>query len=491
MAGMEAISSLAGLSLSGMTASKGTAAVSANGAKQFEQFLNQGNSKNQDTKSVESVKETKDNVYTVNRDYTRNDRISEKTVETKNDTVSNGEDAMQMLQSGIRELVKENLGLDDETLDAVLESMGIMLTDLFNPAVLQQFVLFVNGGQESTDFLMNEDMLQSFTNLMQVMEDFKEDNQSLIVSMMEKLEEPVTLDEFLEQEGTGLTAEEAFVSEEAGAFEYADDVEAVVVTENTADTAKAVQTQQVKSGVRESGTQQSADTDDIQSEEVSEKEPVFENLSESDDTEDDMQEEQNANDVLFAERDDISGEDGVMNPLFSDKFDSFLQDGIRFLKAENGATQKMQQMIDIVNQVSERIRSTVSADTSSVEMQLNPESLGKVVISVSAKQGVMTATFRVQSEEAKNALESQIITLRENLEAKNLKVESVEVQVSDFSFAQSNQAEGQEQSDYETKSNKKFRYDFDEEVETDDEASAEAVRRQVMRDSGGSIDFTA
>lgn len=487
MAGMDAIS-LTGISLTGMTASKGTASVSTNGAKQFEQFLNQGNSENQDAKSVEAGKETKDNVYAVNRDYTRNDRISETHLETSNEVVSNVEDTIQTLQNGIRDLVKENLGIDDETLDAVLESMGIMLTDLLNPAVLQQFVLLAGGGQESTDFLMNEEMLQNFTNLMQTMEDFKADNQTLIVSMMEKLEEPVTLEEYLQQAESGVMTEEMAVSDENAAF--AGDLEEPLVTGNMADTVKVTQ---VQNSAKETNSLQSDAADTLQTKEV-EKEPIFENLSETDDMQNESQEEQpqqNANDVLFAERDSLSNEDAVMTPLFSDKFDSFLQDGIRFLKTESAVTQKMQQMIDIVNQVSERIRSTVSAGTSSVEMQLNPESLGKVMISVSARQGVMTATFSVQSEEAKTALESQIITLRENLEARNLKVESVEVQVSDFSFSQSNQAEGQEQSDYGSKSNKKFRYDFGEDAETVDEVSAEEVRRQVMRDSGGSIDFTA
>ena len=53
----------------------------------------------------------------------------------------------------------------------------------------------------------------------------------------------------------------------------------------------------------------------------------------------------------------------------------------------------------------------------------------------------MTANFTVQNEEARAALESQIISLRENLEQRNLKVDAVEVSVSDFTFSQSGQAD--------------------------------------------------
>lgn len=150
-------------------------------------------------------------------------------------------------------------------------------------------------------------------------------------------------------------------------------------------------------------------------------------------------------------------------------------------------------MIDIVNQVSERIRSVVNANTTSVEVQLNPESLGKVFFSVVSKGGVMTANFQVQTEEAKNALESQIMILKDNLEAKNLKVESVEVHVSDFNFDQSNQAEKQAQEEAAKQGRRRFRYDAGEEEDSmqAEEITAEKVRRQVMRDNGGSIDFTA
>ena len=151
-------------------------------------------------------------------------------------------------------------------------------------------------------------------------------------------------------------------------------------------------------------------------------------------------------------------------------------------------------MVDIVKQVSEQIHRSINADTTTMEMQLNPERLGKVYFSVVSKAGVMTATFQVQSEEAKQALESQMITLKENLEAKNLKVESVDVQISDFSFEHSKESEGQEQGDFTKQEKRRFRYDADiadDSEESEQMISAEQMRRQVMVDNGGSIDYTA
>ena len=155
-----------------------------------------------------------------------------------------------------------------------------------------------------------------------------------------------------------------------------------------------------------------------------------------------------------------------------------------------GSTQRMQQMVDIVNQITSQIRDVVSETTTRLEMQLHPESLGKVLLTVSSKNGVMTANFQVQSEEARRALESQMYQLRETLEEKNLKVESVDVQISDFSFDGSNQAESQMQEETGKKGRKEFDFSAEED-ETAAEAEETEVRRQVMRDNGGSIDFTA
>ena len=45
------------------------------------------------------------------------------------------------------------LDIDDKALDAAMQNMGIVLTDLLNPEVLQQFVLSVNGAEGNIDFL--------------------------------------------------------------------------------------------------------------------------------------------------------------------------------------------------------------------------------------------------------------------------------------------------------------------------------------------------
>ncbi len=154
-----------------------------------------------------------------------------------------------------------------------------------------------------------------------------------------------------------------------------------------------------------------------------------------------------------------------------------------------------QQMVDIVNQVIEQVKVTLGKETTTMQMQLNPENLGKVLISVTSKNGVMTANFTVQTEEAKEALQSQMYSLREAIESRSLKVDAVEVEVSDFAFSQSSQADAQqEQRDYEKNEGRRFRFNFENPgPEEDGDAVSGSISSQNTRrlDAGTSIDFTA
>lgn len=90
----------------------------------------------------------------------------------------------------------------------------------------------------------------------------------------------------------------------------------------------------------------------------------------------------------------------------------------------------------ILNQVLDGIKVMTSENMSSMEMQLNPESLGKLSIQVISKNGVVTAQIAAQSEAVKEAVESQISVLRQNMEDHGLKIEDVEVTVASHGFEQ-------------------------------------------------------
>ena len=77
---------------------------------------------------------------------------------------------------------------------------------------------------------------------------------------------------------------------------------------------------------------------------------------------------------------------------------------------------------------------TISAETTSMEMQLNPENLGKVYVNISSNEGVVNAQFHATNEIVKEALETQIATLRENLNQAGVKVDAIEVTIASHEF---------------------------------------------------------
>ncbi len=146
-------------------------------------------------------------------------------------------------------------------------------------------------------------------------------------------------------------------------------------------------------------------------------------------------------------------------------------------------------MANIVEQVVNHVRIRVLPQTTSMELQLNPESLGRVNLNVTSQNGMATATLTVQNQVAKEALESQITVLRENLESQGLKVDAVEVNVSEFGFKH---PEDSDQGRYPQKKqsqgqNKRFRFDSVEEV---DERES-AVTAEERQDGNSVVDYTA
>lgn len=169
-------------------------------------------------------------------------------------------------------------------------------------------------------------------------------------------------------------------------------------------------------------------------------------------------------------------------PAFVDRLTQAFEPG-----TENAEIRQVS-MQEIVDQVVNHIRIRVLPQTTSMELQLNPESLGRVHLSVSSNQGVATATLTVQNEMAKEALESQLVVLRENLESQGLKVESVEVNVSNFGFK--NQEDSNDHNfDQKKGFAKRFRVDAGEQALDGDNVSQET---ETERQDGESIvDYTA
>lgn len=144
-------------------------------------------------------------------------------------------------------------------------------------------------------------------------------------------------------------------------------------------------------------------------------------------------------------------------------------------------------MARIVQQVVNQIRIRVMPQTTDMELQLHPASLGRVNLHVSAANGVAVATMVVESQMAKEALESQMITLRESFEEQGLKVDSVEVTVSEFGL---DHREQQGEQNEPGRKNRRFRPDAGTEGDSEEPLDAMETARE-RRDVNSVVDYTA
>ena len=145
------------------------------------------------------------------------------------------------------------------------------------------------------------------------------------------------------------------------------------------------------------------------------------------------------------------------------------------------------ELYDIAMQVIEQVKLQVRPDTTKMEIQLNPEQLGKVEVEITSKNGELSAKLNVQNEQVKEAVEGQMQMLRETLELQGLKVENIEVTVAEFGFRFQDEAGNNQPQQQRQRRNGLMNI---EENETEEVFIQDAA--EVMKElNGNSIDYVA
>ena len=153
--------------------------------------------------------------------------------------------------------------------------------------------------------------------------------------------------------------------------------------------------------------------------------------------------------------------------------------------------------MDLIEQIAENVKVNISQETTSMQMQLNPENLGKVYLEVSAKEGSVHAEISASSEAVRTALEMQIADLRESLNQAGVKVDSIEVTVASHEFERNlEQGQTREEQEGERQQEQSSSRRRNISMSSLDDLSGlmteeETLAAQIMRDNGNSVDFTA
>ncbi len=98
--------------------------------------------------------------------------------------------------------------------------------------------------------------------------------------------------------------------------------------------------------------------------------------------------------------------------------------------------QKMTQDQQIVNQVKEAASGNLTKGTKSVNIILRPEHLGRVNVNLISNNGVLTAQFTAQNQQAADALNKNIETLKQNLIDQGIKVNDISVKIQETNHSE-------------------------------------------------------
>ncbi len=370
-----------------------------------------GSAKNADTSSISDVNSKADN-----KDVT---------------------DTVKEVCEDIKDAIKEEFDVSDEDIKVAMELLGLTALDLLSTAKVAELIEQLTGTDALT-LITNEDMMQSFNNIINVVDEANAD----IAGML------------------------GVKTEEVGIVLGQNDIAPVV---NSEDTDK-------QDNVKESDAK---NADDNINQTVDNQESLSEVLAKKITTESDgkaknnMSESNEANNkVTYA---DVA--DNMISNI-TDTFADIITEDISTVKEA-----------DIVNQVIDSVKLMASRELTSMEVMLNPEHLGSVHITVTARNGIVSAQIAAQNEQVKTALENQMVTLREQFESQGLKVDAVEITVMAHSF-EAGQNFGQSESERKQGESKVHRKldlsSFDDELEEDLESTAPAPKAE-----GSSVEYLA
>lgn len=151
-------------------------------------------------------------------------------------------------------------------------------------------------------------------------------------------------------------------------------------------------------------------------------------------------------------------------------------------------------MENILEQVSDNLKMTMKDDMTEMEMQLHPASLGNIRVQVIARDGVITANFTTQNEQVRQALEAQVVQLKEQMNEQGIKVEAVEVTVSSHAFERNLSEEGergQSQGEAEAKRRRSRGINLGEIDDLDEMDEEDRVTADMMARAGNTVDYLA
>lgn len=354
--------------------------------------LNNSNKYNNNSKSS-SV-----NNNNANTDKSSTSKVSKAIKSSSSSDISNTGSKANQAAEDIKDAIKKALNISDEQLEDAMSVLGLTAMDLFQPDNIANLVMSISGVQDAMGILTDAQLSQSFQDIM---------------SAVEQTVDELTAD-------TGMSAQEL--------KEFFENYSKDTTVEDNNDGVKEALAETVDSNNNEENI-------------PSANEQTMDNITQAIEKKIQVAEDNKSSDNLMGQNHSDKAQQS--NTTVTDISANLIQNiQSSFEEVMSTSSTNSVNGADIVKQIINSVKVSGNTSIQSMEIQLNPEHLGKVNLTVTSKNGVITAQIVAQNEEVKKAIESQIATLKENFESQGIKIEAVEVTVQSHAFESGQNLQG-------------------------------------------------
>ena len=412
------------------------------------------------------------------------------------DVINNSTDTLDQFQGDVVRTVAEQLGVSEDSVKDMMESLGFTAFDLLNPENLAQLAMQLTGETSPMDLLMND----QFQGLMQQID-------QLGGQLANELElQPAQMDELIAQMDI-LQTPETLTDEEMQILNDAAGQQTTADTVSTDIMPELAQTDEVQPMDKQADVfQKEPKSDEVRTQQPQAQETKQtaeqQTMEQQTDAGDADADSQTGDQVKTAQPEKMTA-DRNNSDVAKTQTVVQMQDtaGVQTMAHAADVTSETSYIsvdtMDLLEQVAEQIRVNVSEGTSSMEMQLNPENLGKVYVNISSKEGMIHAQLAASNEAVRAALETQVADLRQNLNQAGVKVDAIEVTVASHEFEKNleqNQENEKQQGERQQEQSGGRRRNLN--LSSLDGLSGlmteeETLAAQMMRENGNSMDVTA
>ena len=448
--------------------------------------------KTSDTKTTDNTSVKKDSPVKVKGKDTKN-QVKDKDTktagpETEDDEVERPE-AVNDLISDILNTISEDLGISEDDITDAMNTLGLSFSDLSTPSNVAELFTTLTGTDQNS-LLTSDDFMSLLDDVQEIFSGVDDDLMSQLT--------PVT-----DEEADELSDLLNVNSDQSPVGDQTDVTVISVETEETVTVTDSMATDDMNTTSVQNQTPDQAQQDDQNTDQPLNGTIV--NQTAQDTAGSETQTSGQGSELFGNTEQKPSAEQVNVNALASEGTAAAASD-----VEVSDFVSTIQKYTDIntdnlISQIVDKAKQTLSSRVSSLEMELHPQSLGKIFLQVTEKSGDVTAHLYAQNEAVKHALENRLQDLQENLNRQGVRVNEVTISVEPHAFeenleknmanqfGQTPDGKPQTESFGDDKSSQsrssRSSIDLRDGVPAGDLTQGEALEAQIMQDNGNTVSY--